>query len=891
MPAARGATVAQLLEESAVCLEPDGSGERDERRGGARRSRPARVDAGAFGGFAGFGGVSRASGAPARFAFGVDTHRANELEHASSDRDASARFTAAEAEEAASLVARRARGGGSAGPHRRRPGRSAGDVDALRDADGGADAGDDEAGRRFRALRRARALRDARVATYTRGSAAPLDTCGPRGEELAWALHSDAQDALLTSFGFSRTAEGSEVTLRRGLESAPTGDASWRALRLAGAPLWVRDDETLRKLVDAAARQAFAASRDPGGENPCALLFAAFGRAATLAGLFRASRDARLADFVARDFSERKNKEAALKNAYALLSKHRYLFASAFFVLAGQPQDAAGLVWKHAGDLSLAVAVARLAKDAKDGDDVFENARDDISSGADGDGRASRDETRLGGEASDDGTLSASAFAVFGDFAAAPPSSAGSAQTTRVSDAPEIFSGAKPKEEAPLPASLSPAAKAFVKARVVPDFEARLAESHGKSVEDAWTLAALRWLCGDGAASVETLRRLVRDASVSSEDAASAADLCAYISRRRALEAARARARRRRRRRRRRRQARARAGGGGHAPGGAGAFREGGPRRSDRSSAEHSADRAEGPPRRAGGVGGDARAGGGRRETRRRRAGPRDVPRVVARGVPQGTGARGARRVRRRRGGGGARSLAPGRVARLLCRRGGGAAFGSSSPNVSDAARRLERTNVEDAEDAEDPAAFESETRSRSSVDLDPEAAAVPKTASDAPATPRAAKKASGFKRLRDRLSVKIRGPLASPSHSGEPGEASGFVSPPDTPASPPSPAPATPPPSRFDVLMPGFGVAVLAETPARAAPPAVFEKSPPASSPVPGRPERTDASATSARGVSGVSGASFAHEHRRAGIPSKGRCLRGPVEIACSRGASTARA
>ena len=129
---------------------------------------------------------------------------------------------------------------------------------------------------------------------YTRGSAAPLDTCGPRGEELAWALHSDARDALLTSFGFSRTAEGSEVP---GLESAPTGDASWRALRLAGAPLWVRDDETLRKLVDAAARQAFAASRDPGGENPCALLFAALGRASTLAGVFRAARDARLADF------------------------------------------------------------------------------------------------------------------------------------------------------------------------------------------------------------------------------------------------------------------------------------------------------------------------------------------------------------------------------------------------------------------------------------------------------------------------------------------------------------------------------------------------------------------------------------------------------------------
>ena len=886
-----GATVAQLLEESAVCLEPDGSGNATSLTAAAARDgrAPPEFDAGAFGGFAGFGGASRASGAPARFAFGVDTHRANELEHASSDRDASARFTAAEAEEAASLVARR-------GAEAALPGLTGADrvgvlatLDALRDADGGADAGDDEAGRRFRALRRARALRDARVATYTRGSAAPLDTCGPRGEELAWALHSDAQDALLTSFGFSRTAEGSEVTLRRGLESAPTGDASWRALRLAGAPLWVRDDETLRKLVDAAARQAFAASRDPGGENPCALLFAALGRAATLAGLFRASRDARLADFFARDFSERKNKEAALKNAYALLSKHRYLFASAFFVLAGQPQDAAGLVWKHAGDLSLAVAVARLAKDAKDGDDVFENARDDISSGADGDGRASRDETRLGGEASDDGTLSASAFAVFGDFAAAPPSSAGSAQTTRFSDAPEIFSGAKPKEEAPLPASLSPAAKAFVKARVVPDFEARLAESHGKSVEDAWTLAALRWLCGDGAASVETLRRLVRDASVSSEDAASAADLCAYISRRRALlEAAPA-------------LARDAADAADDAAGRlalaleAGGMplaalerfgKEGRDGVTDRS-AEHSADRAEGPPRGALAASAATRA---REGVVARLAAAALAPETSPGSSPEASLKALARAAPAAFAGGAAAAARA-----SLARRDASLAFsvaaaaaprsGASSPNVSDAARRLERTNVEDVEDAEDPAAFESETRSRSSVDLDPEAAAVPKTASDAPATPRAAKKASGFKRLRDRLSVKIRGPLASPSHSGEPGEASGFVSPPDTPASPPSPAPATPPPSGFDVLMPGFGVAVLADTPARAAPPAVFEKSPPASSPVPGRPERTDASATSARGVSGVSGASFAHEHRRAGIPSKGRCLRGPVEIACSRG------
>ena len=77
---------------------------------------------------------------------------------------------------------------------------------------GGADEDEklDEAGRRFRALRRARALRDARLAL--RRGAPVLDAHGPRGEELAWAMHSDAQDALLTSFGFSRFARRLEST-------------------------------------------------------------------------------------------------------------------------------------------------------------------------------------------------------------------------------------------------------------------------------------------------------------------------------------------------------------------------------------------------------------------------------------------------------------------------------------------------------------------------------------------------------------------------------------------------------------------------------------------------------------------------------------------------------
>jgi WD40 repeat protein len=302
-------------------------------------------DANAFGGFAGF------APAPSKpkplFAFGQDLPAADDDKTAGAERTAPGRrvrapvrherFSAAEAEEGAELVA--AHGDVLVGLGS--DGRMAllGALDALVDADGGTDSYGqiDEAGRRFRMLSRERKLRSHR-------DEGRLDAHGPRGVELAWALQCDTQDALLSS-----------------VLNDESKDKSWKDLRRLGAPLWLRDTGELRRLVDAAARAEFAATRDPGGENPCALLYAALGRTSVLAGLFKASRETRLAEFLSRNFAEDRHREAALKNAYALMSKHRYSFAAAFFVLAGQHADAAALVWRRLGDLSLAVTVARFA--------------------------------------------------------------------------------------------------------------------------------------------------------------------------------------------------------------------------------------------------------------------------------------------------------------------------------------------------------------------------------------------------------------------------------------------------------------------------------------------------------------------------------------------------
>ena len=65
------------------------------------------------------------------------------------------------------------------------------------------------------------------------------------------------------------------------------------------------------------------------------------------------------------DFSEPRWKTAALKNAYALLGKRRFEYAAAFFLLAGNLQDAVNVCIHQLDDLQLAIAIARVY----DGDD------------------------------------------------------------------------------------------------------------------------------------------------------------------------------------------------------------------------------------------------------------------------------------------------------------------------------------------------------------------------------------------------------------------------------------------------------------------------------------------------------------------------------------------
>lgn len=66
--------------------------------------------------------------------------------------------------------------------------------------------------------------------------------------------------------------------------------------------------------------------------------------------------------FFSNNFAEDRWRKAALKNAYALLGKQRFDHAAAFFLLAGNLQDAVEICLNRLQDLQLAIIIVRLYK-------------------------------------------------------------------------------------------------------------------------------------------------------------------------------------------------------------------------------------------------------------------------------------------------------------------------------------------------------------------------------------------------------------------------------------------------------------------------------------------------------------------------------------------------
>ncbi|RMZ82795.1 hypothetical protein DV738_g1608, partial [Chaetothyriales sp. CBS 135597] len=153
------------------------------------------------------------------------------------------------------------------------------------------------------------------------------------------------------------------------------GKLTWRSARHSGIFLWLTDVEALRAQMENVARAEYTKHED---RNPvdCSLYYLALGKKHVLQLLWRQSAGLKERDMtmklLANNFNEPRWKATALKNAFALLSKRRFEYAAAFFLLGGSLKDAVHTCVSQVKDLQLAVAIARVYYDSPSSQTVLD---------------------------------------------------------------------------------------------------------------------------------------------------------------------------------------------------------------------------------------------------------------------------------------------------------------------------------------------------------------------------------------------------------------------------------------------------------------------------------------------------------------------------------------
>ncbi|KAK9897184.1 hypothetical protein P389DRAFT_54320 [Cystobasidium minutum MCA 4210] len=167
-----------------------------------------------------------------------------------------------------------------------------------------------------------------------------------RWRDVLWAFHSDSQEILLSACN--------DVCGKPML---------WEDAKQFCLPLWLKSSDSLAQQVECIARNEFTRgeTRDP---NSCSLYYFALRKKRLVQGLWRQAtfhkERGAMMKFLMNDFEEPRWRSAAIKNAFALMSKHRFFDAAAFFLLGDSLKDCLGVCLRQLNDWQLAVMLARV---------------------------------------------------------------------------------------------------------------------------------------------------------------------------------------------------------------------------------------------------------------------------------------------------------------------------------------------------------------------------------------------------------------------------------------------------------------------------------------------------------------------------------------------------
>mgnify|MGYP001759188977 CR=1 FL=1 len=154
-----------------------------------------------------------------------------------------------------------------------------------------------------------------------------------------------------------------QATLHSKVAAAWETRLTWERVKATGIFGWMRERAVLVPLMEQVARAAFASGDDI---DPVlsTLLYLALRKPTMVRSIWRRaighSDQGKMQAFLAHDFSSERWRIAAQKNAFALMSQRRFLFAAAFFLLGGALQDAVNVCVRQLDDMDLAIAVARV---------------------------------------------------------------------------------------------------------------------------------------------------------------------------------------------------------------------------------------------------------------------------------------------------------------------------------------------------------------------------------------------------------------------------------------------------------------------------------------------------------------------------------------------------
>ncbi|KAJ9610798.1 regulator of (H+)-ATPase in vacuolar membrane [Cladophialophora chaetospira] len=190
----------------------------------------------------------------------------------------------------------------------------------------------------------------------------------PNGQRYLQALYSSGDEGVpWSAIAFASLSTSQEVLIDL-VTRHYGGKLTWEAARESGLFCWLTDVEALRQQMENVGRSEFTKGED---RNPidCSLYYLALHKKPVLLGLWRMSIGIREKEntmkLLSNNFNDPRWKAAALKNAYALLSKRRFHYAAAFFLLADSLWDAVNVCAHQLKDLQLAIAIARVYESEK----------------------------------------------------------------------------------------------------------------------------------------------------------------------------------------------------------------------------------------------------------------------------------------------------------------------------------------------------------------------------------------------------------------------------------------------------------------------------------------------------------------------------------------------